>query len=125
MAAFSSGCSRPVRLASTTLAENVSSVSLYSSPRLKMVKKPLGVPLRCLFHFLLFPSHYPFTSPSLFIHFAAVLPPIYPTLLLTCLTAEEGEGGEDRLRFCCHVMLMVSRSGSILHPGDGPSRPSP
>lgn len=91
MAAFSSGCSRPARLPSATLAENVSTLSLSSSSCLKIVKSPHRSPSMSLLFptvHLSLPLHVSF---SLFIPFTLILAPIYPPLLLTCLTAEENE----------------------------------
>lgn len=93
---------------------------------------------------LITPPRPPDVSFLLFTQFAPFFPPrIYPPPLLTRLAAEENEqrtrkqrdravcgggargGAGQALALCCHVMLMVSRSGSILQPGDGPSHPSP
>lgn len=91
MAAFSSGCSHPTRLPSATLAENVSTLSLSSSSCLKIVKSLHRSPSVSLLFptvHLSLPLHVSF---SLFTPFTLVLAPIYPPLLLTCLTAEENE----------------------------------
>lgn len=75
MAAFSSGCSHPAKLASVTLAENVLSFIFLSLP------KDREKPLHCSFHFLLFNSHYPSTSPFLY---SSSLHPSFPQFILLC-----------------------------------------
>lgn len=76
-------------LASATLAENVSLIYLFRC--LKIMKSPRSSPSMSL----LFPTlHFSLllhVSFSVFVRFAPFLAPIYPPLLLTCLTAEENE----------------------------------
>ena len=135
-AAFSSGSSRPPRLKPDTLAENV---CIYIFLFLFIDgEKPLPVlfivpgPTIHLMLPLHISSSHPFLPQFILIYFS-------PVWLLRRVNRGRGRRRETRvrgrikyecgwgqaLRFCRHVMLMVSRSGSILHPGDSPSHPSP
>ena len=123
---------RPLRLTSAALGENVSlhlaSPVVESTPPQSMALPfpPIHFSLTLHVSFFLFIQSAPFLPPL------SSLAPALSVWLLRRMNRGRGrkETGVGKkkmsalrgqaVRLCCHVMLMVSRSGSILHPGDSP-----